>query len=168
MGTFQKYSACAQWVLGGQIASELTMNSPCTHWVNAPSPPVSEEIKGHHEDLVTRVDDMAGQLCHCARSVPISSVSDHSDLEYLSEGSYHIPPQEPCSHCSSNHVVPEENDVPLPIPAPSVPNDKNIDPSGSVCPTAPRLVRRQVLRRLGIPFRRPETCISTGVVVDRV
>ena len=40
MGTFQKYSACAQWVLGGQIASELTMNSPCTHWVNAPSPPV--------------------------------------------------------------------------------------------------------------------------------
>ena len=78
----------------------------------------SEEIRGRHEDLVTRVDDMAGQLYHCARSVPISSVSDHSGLEYLSEGSYHIPPQEPCSHCSSNHVVPEENDIPLPIPAP--------------------------------------------------
>ena len=41
MGTFQKYSACAQWVLGGQIASELTMNSPCTHWVNTPLPPVA-------------------------------------------------------------------------------------------------------------------------------
>ena len=40
MGTFKKYSACTQWVLGGQIVSELTMNSSCTHWVNAPSPPV--------------------------------------------------------------------------------------------------------------------------------
>ena len=105
----------------------------------------SEEIRGHHEDLVTQVDDMASQLCHCARSVPISSVSDHSGLEYSSKGSYHILPQEPCSHCSSNHVVLFRNDVPLPIPAPSVPNDENVDPSGSVRPTAPRLVRRQVL-----------------------
>ena len=40
MGPFEKYLACTQWVLGGQIASEITMNSPCTHWVNAPSPPV--------------------------------------------------------------------------------------------------------------------------------
>ena len=50
MGTFQKYSACAQWVLGGQIASELTMNSPCTHWVNAPSPPVSGTLGGRVRD----------------------------------------------------------------------------------------------------------------------
>ena len=128
----------------------------------------SEEIRGRHEDLVTRVDDMAGQLCHCARSVPISSVSDHSGLEYSSEDSYHIPPHEPCSHCSSNHVVPEENNVPLPVPAPSAPNDENIDPSGSVRPMAPRLVRRQVLRRLGIPFRRVEARILTGIVVDGV
>ena len=128
----------------------------------------SEEIRGRHDDLATRVDDMAGQLCHCANSVPISSVSEHSGLEYSSEDSYHIPPQEPCSHCSSNHVVPEENDVPLPVPAPSAPNDENVDPSGSVRPTAPRLVRRQVLRHLGIPFRRPEARILTGIVVDGV
>ena len=43
MGSFEKYSACTQWVLGGQIASEITMNSPCTHWVNAPLPPVPEQ-----------------------------------------------------------------------------------------------------------------------------
>ena len=50
MGTFQKYSACAQWVLGGQIASELAMNSPCTHWVNALLPPVSGQRarRGRH------------------------------------------------------------------------------------------------------------------------
>jgi hypothetical protein len=29
---------------GGRIDSELTMNSQCTHWVNAPSPPVSTVV----------------------------------------------------------------------------------------------------------------------------
>ena len=52
MGTFQKYSACAQWVLGGQIASELTMNSPCTHWVNAPLPPVLAQCIRISSDVV--------------------------------------------------------------------------------------------------------------------
>ena len=128
----------------------------------------SEEMRGRHEDLVNRVVDMASQLCHCARSVPISQVSEHSGLEYSSDDSYHLPPQEPCSHCSSNHVVPEENTIPIPVPAPVVSNDENVDPSGSVRPTAPRLVRRQVLRRLGMPFRRAEARISTGVVVGGV
>ena len=41
MGFFEKYLACTQWVLGEQIASELTMNSPCTHWVSAPLPSVN-------------------------------------------------------------------------------------------------------------------------------
>ena len=46
-------------------------------------------MRGRHKDLVTRVDDMAGQLCQCARSVPVFSVSEHSGLEYSSEGSYY-------------------------------------------------------------------------------
>jgi hypothetical protein len=29
---------------GGRIDSELTMNSQCTHWVNAPSPPVEVNL----------------------------------------------------------------------------------------------------------------------------
>ena len=40
-GTFKKNPPCAQWVLGGQIDSEITMNSQCTPWVNTPLPPVS-------------------------------------------------------------------------------------------------------------------------------
>ena len=40
MGSFEKYSTCTQWVLGEQIASELTMNPPCSHWVSVPLPPV--------------------------------------------------------------------------------------------------------------------------------
>ena len=40
MGTFQKYSPHTQWVFGGQFVSELAIDSPCTHWVNAPLPPV--------------------------------------------------------------------------------------------------------------------------------
>ena len=41
MGTFQKYPPWAWWVLGRQIVSELTMNSPWACWVSAPLPPVS-------------------------------------------------------------------------------------------------------------------------------
>ena len=39
-GTFIKNSPCTQGVLGGQIDSEITMNSQCTPWVNTPLPPV--------------------------------------------------------------------------------------------------------------------------------
>ena len=42
VSTFQNYSPCACWVLGGHFVSELTMNSPCVWWVNAPLPPVWE------------------------------------------------------------------------------------------------------------------------------
>ena len=40
-GTFKKNPPCAQWVLGGRIVSEITMNSQCTPWVNTPLPPVT-------------------------------------------------------------------------------------------------------------------------------
>ena len=38
--TFKIYSLHTQWVCDGHIDSVPTMNSPCTHWVNDPSPPV--------------------------------------------------------------------------------------------------------------------------------
>ena len=41
MDTFKKNSSWAWWVLCGQIDSELTMNSQCTHWVNTPLPSVN-------------------------------------------------------------------------------------------------------------------------------
>ena len=121
----------------------------------------SEEMRGCHEGLVTCVDDMAGQLCHCTQSVPNSSVVGSKELGYASKDSYHIAPQAPCSQCSSNPSAPEENTSPIPVPAPIVSNDENVDPLGSVRPPAPQLVCRQVLRRLGMPFRCPEACIST-------
>ena len=102
-------------------------------------------MRYRHEELVTRVDDMAGQLCYCTRSVPVPSISEHSGLDYLSDDSYHIPPQAPCSHCSSNHIVPEVNIIPIPVSAPIVYVNKNVDPSGSIRPVAAQLVRRQVL-----------------------
>ena len=45
LSSLQKYSPYTQWILGGQIVSEPTMNPPCTHWVNDPLPPVWEILK---------------------------------------------------------------------------------------------------------------------------
>ena len=39
--TFQKNSPHTRWVMTGRIASKLTTNSQCTHWVSVPSPPVN-------------------------------------------------------------------------------------------------------------------------------
>ena len=41
VGTFQKNSPHTCWVMTGQIASKLTTNSQCTHWVSDPLPPVT-------------------------------------------------------------------------------------------------------------------------------
>src|SRR6201989_3031455 len=43
LGTFQKNSACTQWVNCGQIASELTMYPQCTPRVKPSLPPVAGE-----------------------------------------------------------------------------------------------------------------------------
>ena len=40
INSFKKYPPWAWWVMGGQIVSELTMNSPWACQVNTPSPPV--------------------------------------------------------------------------------------------------------------------------------
>ena len=42
--SFKKYPPWAWWVMGGQIVSELTMNSPWACRVNTPSPPVTSEV----------------------------------------------------------------------------------------------------------------------------
>ena len=44
MGTYKKNSSWAWWVLCGQIDSELTINSQCTHWVNTPLPPLASML----------------------------------------------------------------------------------------------------------------------------
>ena len=58
-------SACTWWVLAGQIVSVLSINSTQTHWVNAPSPPVSthQEAREHKE---TYIEDGAKLHLSCA------------------------------------------------------------------------------------------------------
>src|ERR1700679_4234634 len=53
--TFEIYSPHTQWVCDGRIDSVPTMNSPCTHWVNDPLPPVLPPLSmlalAHHPPL---------------------------------------------------------------------------------------------------------------------
>ena len=50
MGTFWKCPPFTSWVWAGQIVSEPTMNSQCTHWVYCPLPPVSSLDPADHLD----------------------------------------------------------------------------------------------------------------------
>jgi hypothetical protein len=122
-------------------------------------------MRGRHDTLNDKVTNMEGRLCHCAE-VPVSTGSSNG-LEYESSNSYVIAPQAPCSQSTSAPAAPSENPSPIPVPAPPTPssNVENVDPSGSVRPTAPRLVRRKVLRRGG-PYSRthryPHVMVAAG------
>ena len=51
VGTFKKYLPFTHWVKGGQIVSEPTMYSACTHWVIDPLPPVSGKWEATHNRI---------------------------------------------------------------------------------------------------------------------
>ena len=61
VGTFWKNSPHTCWVTTGWIASKLTTNSQCTHWVNDPSPPV--QGGGAAQEICSR-----GELPHWCNS----------------------------------------------------------------------------------------------------
>ena len=86
MGTFKKNPPCAQGVLGGQIDSEITMNSQCTPWINTPLPPVTSS-----SSIDTPVENLSPVPVPAPAPAPVpaliedAGVLNHSDQENMEE-----------------------------------------------------------------------------------
>jgi hypothetical protein len=110
------------------------------HWVEIDKSYHREkELREKVDILEAQVESMSERLCYCGKASP--AFEDNDDLEYAgSPDEYHTPPV-----ASPVMVLPEENEVPIPIPdrAESAPNMGQENVPSSCCVTT--LVRQNAV-----------------------
>ena len=110
MGTFKKRSPCACWVKCEQIVSEITMNSPCTHWVIDPSPPLQARANSGTASCPQQVTMLSSPVTHYHAEHYLSLLSE--EIASASPTTY-INPKSPHTCHSTKYpkplpVAPEE------------------------------------------------------------